>query len=164
MTCKLPALRGTFNRQSHKGNLAILFLAAWMVVPWAIDKWRGEPFISAVLAQEYDENGEVIIRENISVKYPNRGSRNNVAYDEKGRIVCLKNLVSYWNTSSQLVWYLDAFIGCQEPRVPYQVCTIFSVYSKGGIEKKFGAYKSFCTPMIHPKDGVGENASDRESL
>ena len=151
MTYKLPALKDTIVRQTRVGNLAVLFLAIVLMSTYALDKWRGEPFISAVLAQEYDENHNVLIREDINVKYPNRGSRNNVVYDQKGRIMCLKNLVTYWQESRQRIWYLEAFVGCEEPKVPFQVCTIFSVYSKGGIEKKFGGNRDFCTPFIFPE-------------
>lgn len=162
--CKLPALRNTFIRQTHIGHLAILFLAFWVFGQYGIDKWRGEPFISVVLAQEYDENHTVVIREDINVKYPNRGLRNNLAYDNQGRILCLKNIVSYWNKSRQRIWYLDAFLDCPEPRVPYQVCTVFSVYSKGGIEKKFGANKEFCTAIIQPVNGITNDANHGKPL
>lgn len=152
MTCKLPALRGTVERQTRTGNLAILFLAPWMLVPYLVDKYRGEPYISVALSQEYNESGDSIINESIDVKYPNRGSRNNVVYDTNGTIICLKNLVSYWSESKSRSWYFPAFVDCNEPLVPYRVCTVFSVYSKGGIERKFGDNKDFCTDLITPRN------------
>lgn len=150
MPCKLPALKDTIDRQTRLGNLMILFLAIWLILPYAIDKYRNEPSISTSL-KYFSENEISYIEDAVSVKFPNRGSRNNFIIDDKDRIICAKNVISFWNQSKTSVWHMDAFVGCEVPLAPFKVCSVFSIYSKSGIERKFGADNEFCTPMIYPK-------------
>lgn len=150
MPCRLPAIKKTIERQTRLGNLIILLLAVWLIFPYAIDKYRNEPSISSSL-KYFSENEISYIKDDISIKFPNRGSRNNFMMDDKNRIICAKNVVSFWNQSKATVWYMDAFVGCEAPLVPFRVCSVFSIYSKSGIERKFGANNEFCTTMIHPK-------------
>lgn len=146
---KLPALRDTFMRQTTIGNLIWIFLAIWILMPYSLDKWRNEPSISTALTLRM-EDGEYIVGEYTQVKYPNRGLRNNILLDEKGRIMCAKNWVSFWNKNLTLFWHLPAFVGCEAPNVPFRVCSIFYVYTKSGIEREFGDKRDFCTQMMHP--------------
>lgn len=150
MSCKLPALKDTIARQTRLGNLMILFLAIWLILPYAIDKYRNEPSISTSL-KYFSENENSFIEDAVSVKFPNRGSRNNFLMDDKNRIICAKNVISFWNQSKTTVWRMDAFVGCEAPLIPFKVCSVFSIYSKSGIERKFGADSEFCTPIIYPK-------------
>lgn len=151
MTCKLPALKDTIARQSRLGNLMILLLAVWLILPYALDKYRNEPSISTSL-KYFTEMDTSFIEDSINVKFPNRGSRNNFIMDKDNRIICAKNIISFWNESKATVWYLNAFTGCDAPLVPFKVCSVFSIYSKSGIERKFGANSEFCTPIIYPKN------------
>lgn len=153
MPCKLPALKGTLARQTRPGNLMILLLAVWLIFPYIIDKYRNEPSIFTSL-EYFSENEVYYIKDSISVKFSNRGSRNNYLIDEKDRVICAKNAVSFWNQSKTTVWRMDAFVGCGAPLVPFKVCSIFNIYSKSGIERKFGANNEFCTPIIYPKIGT----------
>lgn len=150
MPCKLPALKGALARQTRLSNLMILFLGLWFILPYAMDKYRNEPFISTSL-NYFSEKEISYIEDGISVKLPNRGSRNNYVMDEKNRIMCARNVVSFWNKSKKVIWHMNAFVGCEAPSVPFRVCSVFSIYSKSGIERKFGADNEFCTPMIYPK-------------
>lgn len=150
MPCRLPALKGAITRQTRLGNLMILFLGLWFILPYAMDKYRNEPSISTSL-KYFSENEVSYIEDAISIKFHNRGSRNNYLIDEKDRIICAKDTISFWNLSKKTVWNMDAFVGCSAPLVPFKVCSVFSIYSKSGIERKFGADNEFCTPMIYPK-------------
>ena len=142
MPYRLPALKETMDRQTRLGNLMILFLAIWLMLPYAMDKYRNEPSISTSL-KYFSENEVSYIEDAISVKFPNRGSRNNFVMDEKNRIICVRNAVSFWNLSKTSIWYMDAFVGCKAPLVPFKVCSVFSIYSKSGIERNFGADSEF---------------------
>ena len=150
MPCKLPALKDTIARQTRLGNLMILLLAVWLILPYALDKYRDEPSISTSL-KYFSEEETSFIEDAVKVKFPNRGSRNNFIMDKDNRIICAKNVVSFWNQSKTTVWYLNAFAGCDAPLVPFKVCSVFSIYSKSGIERKFGANSEFCTHIIYPK-------------
>lgn len=157
MTYDLPNLRDTVRRQSRTGNLAILLLGAWLLVPYLMDRYRGEPTISSDL-YAYMEDGIPFVQESITVKYPNRGSRNNILVDDEDRIVCARNAVSYWEQSQINQWYAEGFVGCDVPDRPYRICTVYSVASKSGIERKFGAGREFCTQMVYPqREAVNED-------
>lgn len=151
MTYNLPNLRETAKRQSGLGNVAILMLGAWLLFPYIVDRYRNEPAIFSELVA-YTDEGVPFVHETINVKYPNRGSRNNLLLDEEGRIICARNAVSYWEKTQEYDWYASGFVGCELPDQPWRVCTIYSVASKSGIERKFGADREFCTEMVYPTE------------
>lgn len=148
MSCNLPALKKTFTRQSTAGNVVLLLIALWVFYPYLIDRYRGEPAIQSSLSHEFDDNAHYI-HEITKVKHPNRGSRINVVYDNKDRIICSKNIVSYWDKDRDVTWNLKAFADCDASTSGIvRACSIFSVYSKSGIERKFGSDKSICTEFF----------------
>lgn len=151
MPCKLPALKDAIARQFRLGNLMILLLAVWLILPYALDKYRNEPSISTSL-KYFTEMDTSFIEDTVKVKFPIRGNRNNFIMDKDNRIICAKNITSFWNKSKTTVWYLNAFTGCDTPLVPFKVCSVFSIYSKSGIERKLGVNNEFCTPIIYPKN------------
>ena len=55
MPCKLPALKSAIARQTRLGNLIILLLASWLILPYTMDKYRNEPYISTSL-KYFSEN------------------------------------------------------------------------------------------------------------
>ena len=157
MTYDLPNLRSTARRQLRLGNMAIILLGVWLIMPYLVDRYRGEPTISTSLSA-YSEADNVYIAETLTVKYPNRGTRNNIVLDEQDRIVCIKNFSSYWDVTKDYEWSMEAFTSCDTPENPFRVCSIFNVLGKSGIERKFGAGREFCTDMIYPhKEQIDED-------
>lgn len=148
MSCNLPALKSTMTRQTRIGNLFWLFCAVWVIYPYIIDRYRGEPAIQSTLTF-VNEGHASFIKEETIVKYPNRGSRNNILYDEHNNIMCMRNVVSIWENSFNISWDVKAFAQCAElPSTPFKACTIFSANSKSGIERKFGKDFTICTGYI----------------
>ena len=150
MSCKFPAMQSTVERQSTPGNIVLLFIAFWVVMPWGLDVWRGQPAIQATVEYSRDAVDGVIIKDTISVKYMNRGTRTNYMINNDNEIMCMNNWNSFWDVDRVRLWHLSAFMGCGEPEVPYRVCSIFSVRSQSGIERKFGENRDFCTDVIEP--------------
>lgn len=155
MPNKLPALQSTYLRQTKVGNLCWIICALWIFYPYVNDRIRGEPAIASKLEYAIKDN-QIILNESTYVKYPNRGSRNNVIYDSHDNIVCLKNISSIWDKSFDTKWTLNAYSGCNAyPDEPIKACTIFSIYSKSGIERKVGKDEPICTEYFTVKtDGI----------
>lgn len=154
MICKLPALKSTVERQTTPGNIVLLFIASWIIMPWMLDVWTGQPSIYADVSYSRDSVDGVIIKDSISVKYMNRGNRLNYLVNNDNEIICMNDWEALWDKDRVRFWHLSAFVGCTEPKVPYKVCSIFSVRSQSGIERKFGENREFCTDMIEPlKEG-----------
>lgn len=149
MAHRLPALYDTFKRQTRAGNLVLILMAVWLIFPYTNDKLRGIPFISSELSFMYDDT-KLYIRDNITIKYPNSGNRSNIIIDEDNKILCTKNWNYLWDKSQSTVWNMDAFVGCEAPDRPFKVCSVFSVNSRSGIERKFGGGLEFCTGIIDP--------------
>lgn len=161
MKCKpieerLPNITGTLKRQSTAGNVAFLVLAAYMIAPLAIDRYRGEPNIAATLTHHIgvDGSNEIIVETN--VKYKNFGGRHNFTYDENNKILCSKQWETVWSKSSVWTWDTAAFTGCAEPKVPYKVCTTFAIEGISGIVRLFGSGQEFCTDFINPQELLNE--------
>lgn len=150
MPYQLPAIKSLIDRQFTAGNIVLIIMAIWMLGPYVIDRARGEPAIQVKLTLQQEES-EYFIKEDIRVKYPNRGVRTNVAVDSDDRILCANNYESYWDRSRFRVWSFRAFTGCNVPLVPFRVCSVFSVRSKSGIERKLGGDGEICSQAVVPK-------------
>lgn len=143
---RLPNLKDTITRHKKPGNLAILILAIWLVIPYVIDKYRGEPYIHSSLFFLVQPTTTYILEE-INVKHPNRGIKSVIVYDKENRIMCAKNFVSYWDKSYVRTWSIEAFTGCPEPQEDYKICNIFSLTGISGVERVYGTEENYCTSM-----------------
>ena len=154
MKCRFPTLKHTVERQTTPGNIVLLFIASWIILPWMLDVWTGQPAINAKVSYWRDSVDNIIIKDSVSVKYMNRGTRINYMINNDNEIMCMNDWDLFWDRDRLRFWYLSAFVGCVEPKVPYKVCSIFSVRSQSGIERKFGENYEFCTDVIEPlKEG-----------
>ena len=143
---RLPHLTDTVVRHTSLGNLAILILSLWLMIPYAVDKIKGEPYIQSSLFFLVQPTSTYILEE-INVRQPNRGIKSVIVYDSENRILCVNNFISYWGAPYIKTWTIEALTGCPEPNIDYKICNIFSLTGASGLEKVYGREENFCTSM-----------------
>lgn len=144
----LPNIKAMCKRQSTPGNLAWLFLFAYIAFPIGLDTIRKEPYIETSMVLSTDSTNRVIVEDTVKVKYRNVGHRNNRVYDKDMNIVCTASWKEMWNGVTTNYWELSSFAGCdisELPRDTYKICSTFLVESTSGIIKLFGQDDILCS-------------------
>ena len=153
MKTKLPALKDVVERHSSPTNVMVMLAAALVLTPYVVDRIMRQPLIDVQLTyvKPDPETGRTgIIRSKHDVSMAVRGQRHNIVYDNENNIICSKPYTWYWDKDAEATWSLSAFADCESvPLVPFKICSIFSLQSKSGIERKFGQDYEFCTEYFN---------------
>lgn len=146
-----PAVREAVRRQSSVGHFMLILIAVYLLFPYINDRLTGEPRIFAELSTSVSETHGIIVTDTIQVKQANKGTRNNLLLASDGTIMCLKTWPNIWMVNKSRDYALEAFVDCDKPvTMPFRVCSVFIVNSKGGIYRRFGDDYSFCSPLVSP--------------
>lgn len=151
MQGKYPALRDTIARQSTVGNVMLILIAIYLLSPYISDRLMNEPSLRAEISTSFSSSKGVLVHDKIRVSNTNRGTRNNILMDKDGTIMCLKSWPNMWMKNRDREYSLEAFVGCDKAvTVPFRVCSVFVVNSRGGIYRRFGDDNEFCSEYMNP--------------
>lgn len=144
---ELANLKATYRRQSTPGSLILIVCAAVVFGPRVWDTVRGEPWIENQLVVAQNSGGGVVVEDVTKTASNVHGLRFTSAEAEDGTVICSTEHSDVWLGENKRFWRLTAFIGCDQPREPYRVCSRFSVRSESDRRRGFGP---FCSPLTKP--------------
>lgn len=140
---ELANLQDAMRRQTTPGSVALLLCAAIVFGPKVYDVIIGEPWIDNVLTVVENSSGQVVIEDLTLTRDTVYGLRANVIEDRNGGVVCSTEHHNSWSGERKRFWQYAAFTGCSNPPTEsYRACSLFSIASDSGRQRRFGPFCS----------------------